>query len=282
MVTNNDIRKYLGLPASDLTLTIECVDSLGSKNDTLMFVSRKDVDLKLLDFTCHNSTFLVDESYELEFIPTENDFILVRNPKFVFTVLVEYFQLKSRLQIQHRVNPLNSIYTRRRHPQVMCDECKVGEGCEFDPGVIIGGTDFSPVMAHDRSELVQFPQLGGVIVGDHVVIKYNSMVGKGTFGYTIVGDNTMIDYGCQIGHNCTIGKSCIIAAGTIIAGSTSIGDNTTIGIGAMIRNGLKIGSNVSIGMGSVVIHDIPDGCTVVGNPARIIEHKPIFNEEGLI
>ena len=37
-----------------------------------------------------------------------------------------------------------------------------------------------------------------------------------------------------------------------------------------IIGGVHIGNDVVIGAGSVVVNDIPDGCVVAGNPARII------------
>ena len=48
-----------------------------------------------------------------------------------------------------------------------------------------------------------------------------------------------------------------------------------IGGGSIIRPGkinnkLVIGNNVTIAMGSVVFDSIPDNCTVMGNPAKII------------
>lgn len=273
MVTNNEIRRYLHLPTVKHEFNIYQVDQLGVNYYTLMFINKPDVDpFQFLPSV--NSVYLISEDYP----PVHddvNDFIRVKNPKYVFCRVVEAFALESKLQREFRK------YHRFDATQY-CRECLIGTDCQIDPGAIIGGTDFSPVMGEDRSELVQFPQLGGVRLGDHVVVKYNTMIGKGTFGFTEIGDNTMIDFGCQIGHNCTVGKSCIIAAGTIIGGSTKIGDNTTIGMGAKIRNGLTIGKNVSIGMGSVVIKDIPDGCVVVGNPARIIDHDNIFNERGLV
>jgi serine acetyltransferase len=36
----------------------------------------------------------------------------------------------------------------------------------------------------------------------------------------------------------------------------------------MIKNKVKIGNNVTVGMGAVVLKDIPDGETWIGNPAR--------------
>jgi serine O-acetyltransferase len=38
----------------------------------------------------------------------------------------------------------------------------------------------------------------------------------------------------------------------------------------MIKNKVKIGNNVTVGMGAVVVKDVPDNVTMVGNPARIL------------
>lgn len=52
-----------------------------------------------------------------------------------------------------------------------------------------------------------------------------------------------------------------------------IGDNVDIYANAVIFGGIHIGSNVKIGAGAVVNRDVPDQCTVVGNPMRIILYK---------
>lgn len=270
LITNNDIRKVLLLPEVDKEFEIVQVDQLSLQANTLMFINKPNIELYFYDKLCDNSVFLIDDSYP-EYPSEHNDFIRVKNPKFEFCLLVDHFKLKSYIQ---------RVYERAGISEDSIES--IGDNCHFDEGVIIGGKDFSPVMGNDRSTLVQFPQMGGVRIGDNVVIKYNTMVGRGTFRYTEIDDNTMIDFGCQIGHNCKIGKSCIIAAGTIIGGSTTVGDNVTIGMGAVIRNGIHIGDNASIGMGSVVIKDVPDNCVVVGNPAHPLEHKTIFDERGLV
>lgn len=266
-ITNNLIRAWCGASSIATEFYVDKVDGLRPNKNTLMFLN-KDIVLSSLDKVCKNCVFLLDskiyEDYDSVQSMNDNDFILLSNPKYIFCRLVEKLGLPSRFQYEGE------------------EEKIVGKDCHIDPGVILGGTDFSPVMGDTRSELVQFPQMGGVKLGDNVVIKYNTMIGKGTFGYTMIGDNTMIDFGCQIGHNCIIGNSCIIAAGTIIGGSTIVGDRTTIGIGAKIRNGIRIGKDVSIGMGSVVIREVPDDSVVVGNPAHIIEHKTMFDEGGLV
>ena len=53
-------------------------------------------------------------------------------------------------------------------------------------------------------------------------------------------------------------------------GRPTVGDNVKIYTGAIVFGNIRIGNNVVIGAGSVVNKDVPDGCTVAGNPAKII------------
>lgn len=52
---------------------------------------------------------------------------------------------------------------------------------------------------------------------------------------------------------------------------THVGRNATIGAGAIILPGVTIGANAVIGAGSVVTKDVPEGVTVVGNPAKPLD-----------
>lgn len=51
---------------------------------------------------------------------------------------------------------------------------------------------------------------------------------------------------------------------------TIVKDGAAIGAGATILPGITIGRDALVGAGAVVTRDVPDGATVVGNPAKII------------
>lgn len=72
-----------------------------------------------------------------------------------------------------------------------------------------------------------------------------------------------------VGHGVTIGKGKPMPEQPEILDPV-IGDDVRIHSNATVFGGIHIGSRVEIGAGAVVNKDIPDDCTVVGNPCRII------------
>ena len=56
-----------------------------------------------------------------------------------------------------------------------------------------------------------------------------------------------------------------------LKGRPTIGDDVKIFTGATVFGGIRIGNHVTIGAGAVVSKDVPDNCTVSGNPAYIVK-----------
>ncbi len=53
----------------------------------------------------------------------------------------------------------------------------------------------------------------------------------------------------------------------------TLGNNVVVSAGAKVLGSITIGNNVIIGAGAVVIKPVPDDCTVVGIPGRIVRVK---------
>ena len=104
----------------------------------------------------------------------------------------------------------------------------------------------------------------GGYIGPDAVIKGNLSLPHGLHGI-FISRYAQIGNGCWIYQNVTIGE--------VNRQAPQIGDNCLIGAGAVIIGAVRIGNNVKIGAGAVVNTDLPDGCTVVPQPVRIIERR---------
>ena len=101
----------------------------------------------------------------------------------------------------------------------------------------------------------------------NVSIGANCCIDRGSFGDTIIGENTYFDNLCHIAHNVVVGNNCVFAAMAGIAGSTKIGNSVMAGGQVGISGHLSVGDNVQIAAKSAVLKNIEDNCSVMGNPA---------------
>lgn len=141
----------------------------------------------------------------------------------------------------------------------------LGSYVTIQQGVMIGQSGFGFVM--DQAGHADIPQLGRVIIGDHVSIGSGTSIARGRLSDTVIGDGCRIDALVQLAHGVTLGKGCVIVAQVGIAGSTHVGDYTAMGGQAGLTEHLTIGKGVRIAAQSGVMRDIPDGGAVGGSPA---------------
>lgn len=98
-------------------------------------------------------------------------------------------------------------------------------------------------------------------------IPYKTEIGPGvSFGHAV---GVVIAPRAKIGARCKIRHMVTIADGK--GGGACIGDDVEIGAGAFIKNNITIGSRALIGANAVVVNDVPDDATVVGNPGRVVK-----------
>lgn len=87
---------------------------------------------------------------------------------------------------------------------------------------------------------------------------------------TTVGDNFIVFQGVTVGHLRGQGGR-----------PPRIGSNVFLGAGAKVMGDIDIGNNVVVGANSLVMNSVPDNCTVVGVPARIISRDASWIQEKL-
>lgn len=145
------------------------------------------------------------------------------------------------------------------------DYCVIGDNCVIHSNTVIGSDGFGFQPTKDGYQKI--PQLGNVILGDHVEIGSNCSIDRGTIGSTIIGKGTKIDNLIQIAHNVKIGENNVIAAQAGIAGSTTIGDWNQIGGQVGIVGHINIGNQVKVQAQSGVNSSAKDGEILYGSPA---------------
>lgn len=145
----------------------------------------------------------------------------------------------------------------------------LGDSVRLYPGVRVGQDGFG--FAIDLAGHVKVPQLGRVIIEDHVEIGANTTIDRGAGPDTIIGAGTWIDNLVQIGHNAKIGKGCVIVAQSGVSGSTVLEDYVVLGGQVGIAGHLKIGKAARIAAQSGVMRDIPAGEEHMGYPSQPIK-----------
>ena len=98
-----------------------------------------------------------------------------------------------------------------------------------------------------------------------------------------LGPGLFIDHGMGvvIGETAIVGDNCTIYQGVTLGGTgkdkgkrhPTLGNNVLVGCGAKLLGNFTVGDNAKIAANAVVLSDVPENCTCVGIPARIVRRN---------
>jgi UDP-3-O-[3-hydroxymyristoyl] glucosamine N-acyltransferase LpxD len=160
------------------------------------------------------------------------------------------------------------------------DGVRLGARVTLGPGALVGTrvNAFEPV--EDGSGWHDFPQTGGLIVGDDVRIGAYAVINGGTSGDTLVGDHGRIGDYVVIAHNCRLEEGVAVLTGSIVGGSVKIGARVWIGLGCAINNKVEIGAEAVIGTGCSVVMDVDAGARLI--PAPVLTQEELLRLRRLL
>lgn len=154
------------------------------------------------------------------------------------------------------------------HPGVRVYEgCEIGSYCVIHAGAVIGADGFGFAPNQDNN-YEKVPQVGKVIIEDHVEIGANTTVDRATMGATILRKGVKLDNLVMIAHNVEVDENTVIAAQSGISGSTKVGKNCMFGGQVGLIGHIKIAPGVKIAAQSGITKDIKEeGIVIQGSPA---------------
>jgi sugar O-acyltransferase (sialic acid O-acetyltransferase NeuD family) len=115
---------------------------------------------------------------------------------------------------------------------------------------------------HPSAVISEFASIGeGSIVTAGVIITCDITIGK----------HAHLNLHTTVGHDCVIGDYLTTTPGVNISGNCNFGEAVYFGTNASVKQGISICDRVTVGMGAVVLKNIEEPGTYVGNPLRKIK-----------
>jgi len=291
---SNELKQIYGSP--DKLFVDNIADAANTNDNTLDWINPAKVNKQEIAESSKAKVMLVDSSvvFSKELQTLKKVLLVVDDPKSTIIKIINRFFVenpKAHIDKSAFIHP-NAIIGENVYigPNCYIGDCVIGDNniihsnvCIYDrtkignnnvihSGAIICVDGLGCIRNVDGS-LTEFPQLGGVIIGNNTYIGGNTHIASGSLSDTIIDNGCKINGMCFIGSNNHLCENVWITGSTMLAGSVTVGKNSTIFSKVVVRDWCQIGENVTIGMGSVVTKNVPSGETWVGNPAKKYEKQ---------
>lgn len=261
------------------------VDADDIDENCIYWISDKRIDLQS---TVSKGTVIC--SSKLTHFHPECTYIIVDNPRLAFKDIVSaHFDERpvpfiSHLAFIHSTAILGTDVTVD-HFAVIEEGCVIGDGCIIGSHTVlkrntvlgkevklgsnntIGGVGFGYEKDLEGNYGL-LPHLGNVEIADFVEIGNNSCIDRAVMGSTKIGRHVKVDNLVHIAHGVQIGENSLIIAHAMIGGSTIIGKNVWFAPSASVLNKKTIEDDAVIGLAAVVVKNVKQGETIIGNPGK--------------
>lgn len=164
---------------------------------------------------------------------------------------------------------------------VLGDDSWLDDHHAMNPQVVVGigstGSVRTRLGIYDQLQHKGFQVVGAVhtstIVGSDCTINHTAQILPGCVvnNAATVGANVVLYSGVVVEHDCTIDDHAYLSPRVTLCGAAKVGARSFLGAGATVLPGVTIGSDVIVGAGAVVNRDVPDGVTVMGVPAKVVD-----------
>ncbi|PKI14699.1 UDP-3-O-(3-hydroxymyristoyl)glucosamine N-acyltransferase [Colwellia sp. 12G3] len=137
-------------------------------------------------------------------------------------------------------------------------QVEIGHHCLIQANTVIGSDGFGYAPVKGPYKWHKIPQLGSVIIGNHVEIGASTTIDRGALDNTEIRDGVILDNQIQIAHNVIVGENTAMAACSVIAGSTVMGKNCTIAGLVGVNGHINIADNCIFTGMAMVTKDITE------------------------
>ena len=289
------------IPIADLLVNIDHLQFIGNKSgsisiplplnvnnqDATVLMWVNDANLALLD-KVQTGTIICSKKFTG--FKQGCNYLVVERPRLAFKEIITRFFTPAKLQcisltaiiypgcligknvtIGHHVvveeNCVIGDLSSIGHNTIIHANTRIGNNVTIGCNNTIGGVGFGYEKDID-GEYSVIPHIGNVVLGNNVEIGNNTCIDRAVLGSTILHDNVKVDNLVHIAHGVIIGKNSLIIANAMVAGSATIGEHVWVAPSASILNKKSIANNAVIGMGAVVLKNVNEGETIIGNPGK--------------